>query len=267
MSGKGEVLVGIINHPRELALVKEERWYRIPVIQAKKWINNRWPPDFLAFYHTKSIEGQPYGIYYYAPVSNLREVRRRELFPNEKNNPKAEHLYYRLEFGDVRPLERPILSRRWRRIVFIRTTWEKFIGAAEINDLFDESLLEDRLWAELKRRQIEAERQYFVTVSGHDYALDFAIECKKGNLNIETDGDTWHSQRERIPKDNQRDNDLELGGWSLLRFNTLQLNERMTDYCVPAIAKKVQALGGLKYGRLIKRDIPGEEQMGLFEKD
>src|SRR5690349_14182203 len=107
-SGKGEVLVGIVNHPRELALVKEERWYRIPVIQAKKWINNRWPPKWVAFYHTKSIEGQEYGIYYYAPVIDVREAPRRELFPNEKNHPKADHLYYRVQLGNVCPLKRPI---------------------------------------------------------------------------------------------------------------------------------------------------------------
>src|SRR5215210_2516490 len=189
---KGEVLVGVLNHPRDLTIAKEQHWYRIPVDQARKWINNRWPPDWLAFYHTKSIESEPYGVYYYARVHDIRTVPRHEIFPHEPRNLKSDRLYHQLVLGDVQRLERPILSRRWRRIVFIRSTWDKFSAAVEINDLFDESPLEDRLWVELKRRQIEAERQYFVTINGKDYALDFALECKKGNLDIETDGDTWH---------------------------------------------------------------------------
>jgi hypothetical protein len=111
-TGKGEVLVGIVDDPDELRLVREGRWYRIPVLQARKWINTRWPPDWLAFYHTKAIEGEPYGIYYHAPVTDVREVRRRELFPHQRHDPKADHPYYQLLLGDVQRLERPILSRR-----------------------------------------------------------------------------------------------------------------------------------------------------------
>jgi very-short-patch-repair endonuclease len=264
-SDKGEVLVGILNEPRDLELVKTERWYRIPVVQAKKWINTRWPPDWLAFYHTKAIEPEPYGIYYYAQVGEIREVRRGDLLPDERNHRKGDQLYFQVFLKDLRRLERPILSRCWRRIVFIRTTWQKFVSAVEINDLFDESPLEDRLWAELKQREIQAERQYFVTVNGTDYALDFAVECKKGNLDIETDGDTWHADPKRIPQDNRRDNNLELGGWSLLRFNTAQLNDEMIEYCIPSIVKKVESLGGLKGGRVIARDVSDDGQLGLFQ--
>jgi very-short-patch-repair endonuclease len=263
---RGEVLVGVITNPSDLEILKTQGWYRIPVLKAQKWISHRWPPNWLAFYHTKAITCEPYGIFYYAAVENIEEARRSELFPHERE--KADDLYYKVSLGPLQRLEQPILSRRWRRIVFIRTTWDKFTNATEINDLFDESPLEDRLWVELKRRQIEAERQYFVTVNGHDYALDFAIECKKGKLNVETDGDTWHCDPQRVPEDNRRDNDLELGGWSLLRFNTAQLNEQMVEYCVPTIVKKVEALGGLKDGRVIVRDASHRadsgEQLNLF---
>jgi hypothetical protein len=65
--------------------------------------------------------------------------------------------------------------------------------AVEINDLYDESPLEDRLWAEMKRLQIHAERQEFVRADQHDYALDFALYCALGKIDVETDGDTWHA--------------------------------------------------------------------------
>jgi hypothetical protein len=52
----------------------------------------------------------------------------------------------------------------------------------EINDLYDESPLEDRLWVEFKRVEIGAERQEFVEVKKRLYALDFAICCALGKI-------------------------------------------------------------------------------------
>ena len=86
--------------------------------------------------------------------------------------------------------------------ICIPTTWEKFANAVEINDLSDESSLEDRLWAEFKRHKIPAERQEFVTARGHEYALDFALYCAKGGIDVETDGDFWHANPEKAQLDN-----------------------------------------------------------------
>src|SRR4051812_1620370 len=118
-----------------------------------------------------------------------------------------------------------------------------------------ESPLEDRLWKELKRLNLNAERQEFINANGNEYALDFAFYCAKGKLDVETDGDRWHSDPRRIPDDNKRDNDLETSGWKLLRFNTLQLNDRMTEECLPLIKKNIEKLGALHDGRVIPRDI------------
>jgi hypothetical protein len=51
-----------------------------------------------------------------------------------------------------------------------------------------------------------------VQVKDNFYALDFAIYCAKGNMDIETDGNTWHADPERIPLDNQGDVDLVTAG-------------------------------------------------------
>jgi very-short-patch-repair endonuclease len=263
------VLVGVLNHPNDFKIARDEHWYRIPVGSAHKWVGDRWPPMVLAFYQTKVFEEEAYAIRYYAEVIEVREATRRELFPSEPRNRKSGNRYYQLMLAPLRQLARPIPSRRWRRIVFIRTTWEKFTTAAEINDLFDESPLEDRLWKELKRLELLPERQEFVTANGKDYALDFAFYCVKGKLDVETDGDQWHGDRARIPEDNRRDNDLETGGWKLLRFNSHVLNEQMTEYCIPEIVKNIQRLGGLDEGRVIPRDVSADpyrpKQMGLFD--
>lgn len=266
--GKDEVLVGIVNSPRDLEIALKENWYRIPVSSAQKWVRDRWPPQWIAFYQTKVFESEAYAIHYYARVLSIYEVARSQLLPNEPNHPKAAQRYYQLILGPVERLARPIPSRRWRRIVFIRTTWRKFSTASEINELFDESPLEDLLWEQLQRLRLTAERQEFITANGADYALDFAFYCTKGNLDVETDGDTWHATAERIPLDNRRDNDLETTGWTRLRFNGYQLREQMIDYCVPTIVENVRRLGGLSEKRIIPRDIRvdgSSSQLSLFD--
>lgn len=165
-------------------------------------------------------------------------------------------------------LEQPIISRRLRRITFIPTTWEKFTSASEINDLWDESPLEDRLWVQFKRLQIGAERQEVVKVKRKTYFLDFAIYCVNGKIDVETDGDTWHADKKRIPADNERDNDLQTVGWRTLRFNTHHLQEWMAEYCIPAIAENINKLGGLESGKVVTRQIKPDEpqwqQLSLF---
>ena len=65
---------------------------------------------------------------------------------------------------------------------------------------------------------------------------------------VETDGDRWHSDPKRIPEDNRRDNDLEVAGYKLLRFNTTQVCEQMAEYCLPTIQKIIRNAGGLLDG-------------------
>jgi very-short-patch-repair endonuclease len=65
-----------------------------------------------------------------------------------------------------------------------------------------------------------------------------------GRLNIETDGDRWHSIPKRISEDNRRDNALVTEGWRVLRFNTMQVREQMEDYCLRTVMDTVQRLGG-----------------------
>jgi len=146
------------------------------------------------------------------------------------------------------------------------------LNAVEINDLYDESPLEDRLWAEFKRLEISAERQEFVSVKDRSYALDFAVYCSSGKIDVETDGDTWHADPERIPLDNQRDNDLETVGWRILRFNTYHVQEKMAGYCLPTVVENIQRLGGVEEGKLVPRRITlegpdGWRQLTLFEPD
>ena len=145
MAVRGEVLVAIMNNLLDLSIARDEHWYRIPVSSVEKWLKERWPPNWLAFYQTKVFGAEAYAVHYYARVRDIQEKRRWELFPDQRRDERAQRRYWQLVLGELRRLPRPIPSRRWRRIVFIPTTWHKFVQATEINDLYDESPLEDRL--------------------------------------------------------------------------------------------------------------------------
>ena len=267
---RGEVLVAIMNNLLDFAIARDEHWYRIPVRSVENLLKKRWPPQWLAFYLTKVFGSEAYAVNYYARVLAIRKVFRWQLFPEQPHDEKGKQRYYQLRLSTLQRLPQPILSRRWRLIVFIPTIWQKFVNAVEINDLYDESPLEDRLWAEFKRLNINAERQEFVQVKGRNYALDFAIYCASGKIDVETDGDTWHADPERIPLDNLRDNDLETAGWKLLRFNSSKIREAMAKYCLPTIVENINRLGGLEEQRLVPRKVSleaqgGQRQLNLFE--
>jgi very-short-patch-repair endonuclease len=236
----GEVLVAILNDPAALAILRQQGWYRIPVSTAPK----RWPPRLIAFYQTRVFGDEAYAVRYYGTVREIRQVSRADLFPDEAPNAKTAKRYHQIFVDHLEELSRPIVSRRWRRIVFIPTTLEKFWLAEEINDLFDDSPLENRLWARLRALRADAERQWRVQVARRRYYLDFALFCRWGQIDIETDGDTWHVGAPRAAKDNVRDTDLQVNGWQVLRFTGSQVNEQMESYCVPQIEALVDRLGG-----------------------
>ncbi len=248
-SQRGEVLVAIMNNKTDFAILRDQGWYRIPVRSAPK----SGLPEWLAFYQTRIFDDEAYAVNYFGKVRDIEIVPRHKLFPNEIPSTKSDQLYHQIHLESLETLPQPIFSRRWRFIVFIPTTWAKFTTAAEINDLYDESPLEDRLWAEFKRLQVAAERQWSVKTSDRWYFLDFALLCVDGRIDVETDGNRWHADPKRIPEDNRRDNALQSLGWRILRFNGKQIRESMTDYCIPEIMQAVNRVGGLSDEGLVPR--------------
>lgn len=257
MSKSEELLVGIVSTQSDFEIIRDQHWYRIPIEKVKNQLKRRWPPKWIAFYYTNAVKDFPQMIIHYAKVKNISEASRQELFPVDKQPHKSSKRYYKISFDRVEALPKPILSRRWRRIVFINTTFKKFKDAIEVNDLFDGSNLEDRLWAACKRYKIAAERQQVVKVDTKFYFLDFAIHCKKGKLDIETDGDRYHHNPEAATKDNIRNNDLTSNGWNVIRFDSKQIHEKLESYCLPTIMTNVNKLGGIEFD---------EEAMQRFKK-
>lgn len=263
----GELLVAILNEPRDYHFARDEHWYRIPVHSAASLLKDRWPPRRIAFYQTKIFEEERYSVRYFADVLDIDCVTRKELFANEPEGKKSSQNYYRLRLGPLELLPAPIFSRRARRITFIPSTWSKFTTALEINDLYHGSPLEDRLWAALKRRNIPAEREEYLTAGDRIYALDFAIYCVSGSIDVETDGDTYHANPRKATYDNRRNNNLTAAGWQILRYSTLQIREELDAFCIPEIARTINNLGGID--EYVPRKVDSQPdrpfQAGLFD--
>ena len=271
MDARRDFLVAIMNKPRDFAILREKLWYRIPVTSVKSWLEKDWPPSWIAFYQTSIFKNEGFAINYYGKVKNEpKVVYGWQIIPERsKNDEKGMKQYYQVSIESLIPLEKPIFSHRWHRVTFIPTTHMKFFKAVEINDLYDSSVLEDRLWAEFKRLQISVERQKHVTYNNRNFFLDFAIPCAKGDLAIETDGDTYHANPEQASKDMVRNNELETYDWRVLHFSTRHIQEQMQEYCIPTIITNIKNLGGYKdeKGRIRNVDLslpPGSYQPSLF---
>ena len=263
MNTSKNLLVSIINNKRDFNIVRDEHWYRIPCQSVEKFLKRSWPPEYIAFYQTAAFGSKSFAINYFSIIKEVQIQKRKDIFPDEPENEKSNREYYKIIIEPLQKLRKPILSRHWRRIVFIQSTWNKFVNAVEINDLFHGSILEDKLWTELKRLKIEVERQEMVEIENRFYFLDFAAYCMKGKLDIETDGDQWHHNPSKAKEDNIRNNDLSSDGWQIIRFTSNQINEGLETYCVPHIVHHINQCGGIKVDEYFSKRL--EDGEGTFQ--
>jgi len=239
---KHPALVGIVPRKNLWDVIQKQRWYHIPVESAPE---NAGFAEYLGFYFPKIFgETMRYKVNYYAKVKKIDIVKRIQLFPEEKEHQRVSQDYYQFHLGEIKDLPEPIASLRWRRIVHIPTSCEKLFTAKEINDLYDTSPLEETLYLEMKKREIIAERQFYVKVEGRFYCLDFGIFCKKGNMDVECDGEKYHILPEALTRDRERNNELTSFGWSVLRFSGKQINQTIND-CFTKISRTIENLGGI----------------------
>ncbi len=255
----------MLNNRADFERVKAKHWYRIPVQTAPEAIERI---CWIAFYLTQAFGREKWAIRHWAKVEGISRVQRVDLLPAESAHSRSQNWYHRIGLGPLQTRGEPIYSRRRRRIVFIPSIWKKFTDALEINDLVHGSPLEDRLWAAFKQEEIEAERQWWEGDKKTRYCLDFALFCPERNIDVECDGDTWHSNPEAAVRDNARNNFLEQRGWHVLRFNTAQLTNDLPG-CVRDITTLVNRCGGLLLPDDSVKTIPvtdadGMKQLRLF---
>ena len=235
-------LVGIVPRKDLWQVIQSQRWYHIPVKSAPRNISY---VEHISFYFPKIFgEELKFKVLYYAPVLKMETVKRVELFPDEPEHPRSNMDYHKLCLGNIEKLPRPIPSRRFRRIVHIPTTLSRLFSAEEINDLYDTSPIEDKMYRTLKKRRINPERQFYVNIGSQIFCLDFCIFCQKANIDVECDGERYHNFPDAFTKDRIRNNQLTSFGWSVLRFSGKEIYHNL-KYSLSMIEKTISTLGGL----------------------
>ena len=131
MYADDRVLVGVLNRKKDLHIARQQNWYRIPQKQLPRGLN----AEYIAFF----LSGKPFRersgtIAYFARITGLELARRRDLLPDEAQ--RALGIYYKVQFRDLVPKDPPIENYPARSISFIRTTWDRFLSAETIGDLY-----------------------------------------------------------------------------------------------------------------------------------
>ncbi|MGQ9707277.1 MAG: endonuclease domain-containing protein [bacterium] len=234
-------LVAVITRKKDWAILREKGWYRIPVKNAPEGLNHI---RYIAFYQTK-VFAEKWAVNYYARVKDIKTLRRIELLPDEPEHQRAHEWYHRIDIGELQRLPNPIPSRRGRPVVFIPTTLEKLLTAKEINELYHTSPIEEKLYLTLERSGLVPERQFYVKDKNTGYLLDLAIFCKSGNIDVECDGESYHSGRKKAEQDRQRDNHLTTMYWRVLRFSGKEIRQNAGG-CLQLVLRLVRKLGGVE---------------------
>jgi hypothetical protein len=222
MHPEDRVLVAVMNRPKDFEIARDEGWYRIPEGRAPRGMFF----EYVAFYFTGAFGDRKWAVHYYARILGHELVTRRNLLPDEADHPRAGELYYKLQLGPLQQREPPIVSRRWRRIAFIHTTWDRFEAAQEINDLFVEGgEFVDRLYHALREVGMAAERRYPVRDAGIEYIVDLALPCREGVLAVDIV-------------------DRESGLPGSLRFTMEQIGDDPTG-CLETIRAEIHWRGGM----------------------
>lgn len=232
------VLIGVLKNKKDLNLLLKKNWYRIPVLYAP-----RRKADYIAFYQPSTFGKSGQRIKYYAKIKSCDIVKRKYILPEELDHPRAEEDYLRINLSRIQKLSQPIVNKKGLRISFGFTTLKKLLNAKTVMELFDIPPIEEMVSEALAKRNIRASREHIFSLpNGKKYRLDFAIFCKNGPLDIECDGEKWHSHRYQRLKDSRRDRDLKKEGWTILRLKEKDIVNNIKK-CIDGIKRRIEEMG------------------------
>ncbi len=178
MLPEDSVLVGVINRKRDFTYARDQHWYRVPQAKLARGVT----ADYLGFFTSgKSFGDHSGGIHYYAENTGLELQYRRDLLPNEPDHPRANDAYYRVALGDLQPKLPPVTNPTNRSISFIYTTWDRFVAAQTIADLYNpDDYYVDRIYYALQKQGFTADRTWSVESKSDQFAPGLRILCDNG---------------------------------------------------------------------------------------
>ncbi|MBE2270128.1 MAG: hypothetical protein IAE80_17960 [Anaerolinea sp.] len=185
MFPEDRVLVGVIKSKRDLAFARDAHWYRIPQAEMPRGIQ----AEYLAFFLSGKVFGeQSKSIAYYAPVKGLELAYRKDLIP-DADHPRANAVYYRVALGDLEAKFPPVTNPTRRPISFIFTTWDRFVHALTIADLYSaDDFFVDRIYYALRERGVSPVRLWAAEVKSDPFAPGLKILCENGASVIASTG-------------------------------------------------------------------------------
>ncbi len=126
------VLVAFMPSPKDMEIARVLGWYRIPLRSAPKVV----AVDWLVFYQPASFgKEHQWRIETAAPVVGHELTNRVELFKDQRDHPRADHEYFRMQLGPLVSLPCPIRADNWKRVTFLYTTCERLLAAETLKDL------------------------------------------------------------------------------------------------------------------------------------
>lgn len=149
------ILVCLIPSPRDLEIARLLGWYRIPLRTAPKVV----AVDYLAFYQPAAFGERGGQIEFIAQVRGHELTTRGELLRDEKDHPRANEEYFKIQLGGLEKLREPIRADKWKRLTFLYSTGEYLLNAKLLNDLVVQNEERDILWKSLRERA-ESEQLY-----------------------------------------------------------------------------------------------------------
>lgn len=179
------VLVGAITRKKDLINARDAGWYRVPQARLPRGVH----AEYLAFFLNRRVSGESQsGIYYYARPSGVELVYRRDLLPDEANHPRAGEVYYKVQLRDWKPKNPPILNPSKRTFAFIYTTWDRFVHARQIKDLYsDADYFVDRIYHALRNDGYTMERTWDAERRYTGFGAQLRILCQQGVVVGSTD--------------------------------------------------------------------------------
>ena len=133
MESGGLILIAIVNNRRDLNIARTKHWYRIPAENAPNKLKQM---DYIGFYQTGAFGVEKWSVSYWSEIRGIKLVKRYELLPGEKDHPRANEEYYKVEIGELKRLPKPLTSSKGRRIVYKSSSLEQFRSARSVDDLF-----------------------------------------------------------------------------------------------------------------------------------
>ena len=174
------VLVSVINRKRDLNFLLNSLWYRIPRQHFEDGIYF----EYLAFYLSGSAQKTGRGICYYAPRKGVELLYRRDLLPQEADHPRANDVYYKVQLSKVLERHPPITNPTKRPISFIVTTWDRFLQASVIADLYSKGdYFVDRIYHALRDNRIRPRIIWEAEKKAYAYrGAALRVICEKGTV-------------------------------------------------------------------------------------